>query len=268
MINQEGCDLLASLDFHKPKSVEAGLFSKFLTEEYDSKVLTFFLYLRCLIERELKIKFSKIGSISTKRVTDIRDVHLSLKQCRKVSSVFYDKDEEGLTKMMDNIQSEIKRENFGTKIPAIRYQLLMVNEFQLSRQETTDVMQESYNSITKESPEQEEVLPEPSEKEENVLHYYESEEGSPEKLQPAQLKESLSDFMFSHRLPQMISYSIKTYEEDLSPELLDLLQQEIQTSMVQKIGDMLSQLFEYNVEGWFQVLLVPEPSQDQIAYCE
>ena len=60
---QDTADLLTSVDYHWQISLEADLFTWFLTEEFDEKDLVFFLYLWCLLERELNVKFSKIGSI-------------------------------------------------------------------------------------------------------------------------------------------------------------------------------------------------------------
>ncbi len=63
---QECCDLMASVEYHSKESPDVLLFSKFLAEEYETAVLVFFLYLRHLLEREVKVKFSKFGLISTK----------------------------------------------------------------------------------------------------------------------------------------------------------------------------------------------------------
>jgi hypothetical protein len=96
---------LSSVEFHRPNSLEADLFSKFVTEEYDDKDLVFFLYLRCLLERELKIKFSKYDTIGVTKVTDIRTIRLSQKQCRKISSIFFEHDPDSLQRFMSLLES-------------------------------------------------------------------------------------------------------------------------------------------------------------------
>ena len=51
-------DLIASVDHHKKESLLVETFSKFITvEEFDSRDLIFFLYVRFLIEKEIGFKF-------------------------------------------------------------------------------------------------------------------------------------------------------------------------------------------------------------------
>jgi len=47
--------MAASVDFHSKDYPEARIFQKFLSEEYDTDDLIFFLFLRSSIEKELKI---------------------------------------------------------------------------------------------------------------------------------------------------------------------------------------------------------------------
>jgi len=50
-------DLIISVEFHKNDSIEVDTFSKFLSEEYDSKDLIFYAYNRSIIEKNLGISF-------------------------------------------------------------------------------------------------------------------------------------------------------------------------------------------------------------------
>jgi len=62
MVDQQGFDLLASLEVHRNQSVEIDLFYKFLTMQYQLKELLYFLYVRSLAERELSIMITKLPS--------------------------------------------------------------------------------------------------------------------------------------------------------------------------------------------------------------
>ena len=102
-INQACADLIASADFHSQSSFEADLFTKFLSEEYDQKDLIFFLYLRKLLEKELKVKFSLFGTVSGRQVTEIRTLELTYKQCHKLSSIFFDTDSQGHDRFLTDV---------------------------------------------------------------------------------------------------------------------------------------------------------------------
>jgi hypothetical protein len=85
----------------------------------------FFLYLRCLLERELKVKFSKIGSIG-KTYVEMKDVNLSIKQCRKISSIFFEHDPDSQNKFIDMLEKEGFKGEKTFKIPAIKFLILML----------------------------------------------------------------------------------------------------------------------------------------------
>jgi hypothetical protein len=65
--------MLSSLEFHRKEHIEADIFCKFLSEDYDTKDIIFFLYIRSLMEKMLKIKFNKLQQTinSKKIITDI-----------------------------------------------------------------------------------------------------------------------------------------------------------------------------------------------------
>jgi len=62
MVDQNGFDLLASIEVYKEQSVEVDLFYKFLVMEYHLKELLYYLYVRSLAERELSIMIAKLPS--------------------------------------------------------------------------------------------------------------------------------------------------------------------------------------------------------------
>lgn len=78
-ILQNALDLVNSVEFHKDNLAEASLFAKFLSREYDTRDLVFFLYTRCLLEKETGVKFSAYGKVGPQEVTDPRSLALSMK---------------------------------------------------------------------------------------------------------------------------------------------------------------------------------------------
>ena len=62
MVDQNGFDLLASVEQHRETCPEVHLFYRFLTQEYQLKELLYFLYVRSLAERELSIPIVKLPS--------------------------------------------------------------------------------------------------------------------------------------------------------------------------------------------------------------
>lgn len=56
--DQVAMDFMISLEYHKETSVECDLFYRFFTSQYSDQDLTFFLFVRSLAERELRMKFA------------------------------------------------------------------------------------------------------------------------------------------------------------------------------------------------------------------
>jgi hypothetical protein len=86
MIDQQCLDLLLSIE-HFISNNEIKIFSKFLSEEYDTEDLIFFLFVRSCIEKEMKVMFIeksrdeiKLQTAEDKHKIDT-DLYLSLKTC-------------------------------------------------------------------------------------------------------------------------------------------------------------------------------------------
>ena len=57
MLDKNALDILLTADFYKDKSKEIEIFIKFITEEFDSEDLIFYLFVRNCIEKEMKMMF-------------------------------------------------------------------------------------------------------------------------------------------------------------------------------------------------------------------
>ena len=85
MVDQNGFDLLASVEQHRETCPEVNLFYKFITQEYQLKELLYFLYVRSLAERELSIPIVKLPSSQ-----DIRSLKISSKKCYKIAKIYFE----------------------------------------------------------------------------------------------------------------------------------------------------------------------------------
>ena len=122
---QDTADLLTSISFHREISLEVDLFGRFIGEEFDDKDLVFFLYLWCLLEWELNVKFSKVGSVG-KAYVDVWQISLTIKQTKKISQIFFEQDPENQNRFLIMIEKEGFGEEKSPKIPAIKFLILML----------------------------------------------------------------------------------------------------------------------------------------------
>lgn len=84
-----------SIDYFKDSSHEIEIFTKFLTEEYDTDDLIFFLFVRSCIEKEMKIMFIEKareemkGHVNedNKDLNSYGNIYLNIRVCLK-SRVF------------------------------------------------------------------------------------------------------------------------------------------------------------------------------------
>jgi hypothetical protein len=87
IIDQSGLDMVFSTDFFKTCSNEIKIFSKFLNEEYDNDDLSYFLFVRSCIEREMKVVFlekakEEIKLYRNANKEDIeKELYLNIKNC-------------------------------------------------------------------------------------------------------------------------------------------------------------------------------------------
>lgn len=142
---QQGCqDLVSSLEYHRKEMIEADLFANFLTQKYDTRDLVFFLYTRCLLEKELDIKFSAYGKVSPIKTVDPRTLTLSMKTCRKISTIFFEEDEGELNNFLNSVQAKIDENTEATgekRIQSTAFLILLLDEFHASKD--TSGMQKS-----------------------------------------------------------------------------------------------------------------------------
>ena len=135
-INQSWQDLISSIDYHKRNSTEAGLFASFLSQKYDTRDLVFFLYTRCLLEKELGVKFSAYGKVNPIKVSDPREISFSMKTCRKIANIFFWEDENELNNFLEAVQRKIDEtteETGSKKIQSTLFLILLLDEFHISK---------------------------------------------------------------------------------------------------------------------------------------
>lgn len=144
LIQQYCQDLVSSLEYHRKEMTEADLFANFLTQKYDTRDLVFFLYTRCLLEKELGIKFSAYGKVSPIKTVDPRTLTLSMKTCRKISTIFFEEDEGELNNFLNSVQAKIDENTESTgekRIQSTIFLILLLDEFHASKD--TSGMQKS-----------------------------------------------------------------------------------------------------------------------------
>ena len=59
---------------------------------------------------------------------------------------------------------------------------------------------------------------------------------------------------------------LEKYESKIQPEIVSVLKSEIKDALFSKIGDMLDALFTDNLEEWLRLLMIENPTEDQIQY--
>ena len=60
------------------------------------------------MEKELSITLSNYDTVSSQRVTDVRHAVLSKQQCKKISSVFYENDSDGLSSFIREVEAQME----------------------------------------------------------------------------------------------------------------------------------------------------------------
>jgi len=97
IVDQHALDLLMSIDYYKDINREVAIFTKFLTQEYDTDDLIFFLFVRSCIEKEMKIMFIEKARdemklhTSEEKETYNNDLFLNIKVCLKSKYFNYKK---------------------------------------------------------------------------------------------------------------------------------------------------------------------------------
>ena len=115
MLYKKSIDFMLSLDFYGMKFKNIKIFQQFVTEEYDSDDLIFFLFVRSCIEKELKQFFLEKAKENLGQDSlygqDNDDILVPVKKCKKLAkAIFGDEEEELMNNFMENIQTLVKNE--------------------------------------------------------------------------------------------------------------------------------------------------------------
>lgn len=108
LLDKNTLDILLSADYYKNQSKDIEIFIKFITEEYDSEDLIFYLFVRSCIEKEMKMMFIekakeeiKIQYNEDKDFIDT-ELYLSIKTCLKSKCLFIQSRQNYLWKIRRN----------------------------------------------------------------------------------------------------------------------------------------------------------------------
>lgn len=66
----------------------------------------------------------------------------------------------------------------------------------------------------------------------------------------------------------MLNSIVAKYDEEMQPEMFNMLQGEIKEALFSKINDMLEALFTDNLDEWLRLLMIESPNQAQLDYYE
>ena len=115
MLYKKSIDFMLSLDFYGMKHKDIKIFQQFVTEEFDSDDLIFYLFVRSCIEKEEKQFFlerakENLGQGLLYGQED-DDILVPVKKCKKLAKAIFGSDEEELlNNFMDNIEKLIENE--------------------------------------------------------------------------------------------------------------------------------------------------------------
>ena len=109
-LHKKAVDFMLSLDFYGLKHKDIKVFQQFVTEEYDSDDLIFYLFVRSCIEKELKVFFvekakDNLGQGLLYEKED-NDILVPVKKCEKLAKNIFGAEETDLINtFMENIKS-------------------------------------------------------------------------------------------------------------------------------------------------------------------
>ena len=116
---KKAIDFMLSLDFYGLKHKDIKIFQQFVTEEYDSDDLIFYLFVRSCIEKELKVFFlekakENLGQDVYGQEDD--DIMIPMKKIEKLAKTIYGTDEEELyIEFMNNIKKLLETDAADSK---------------------------------------------------------------------------------------------------------------------------------------------------------
>jgi hypothetical protein len=137
-VQQQGLDLMQSLETHEPQSPEARMCAGFLQGTFSGEDLVFFLFLRATVQKELKVQFVPSNSYTEfpgQKHQDARHLSLNLKQCSKVTAALLGSTE---TLLQQRLLVEVERElSFASReeglINLARFMELLLQEYHASQ---------------------------------------------------------------------------------------------------------------------------------------
>ena len=115
MLYKKSIDFMLSLDFYGLKYKDIKIFQQFVTEEFDSDDLIFYLFVRSCIEKEQKQFFlerakENLGQGLLYGQED-DDILVPVKKCKKLAKAIFGSDEEELmNNFLENIQTLVETE--------------------------------------------------------------------------------------------------------------------------------------------------------------
>jgi len=115
MLYKKSIDFMLSLDFYGMKHKDIKIFQQFVTEEYDSDDLIFYLFVRSCIEKEQKQFFlekakENLGQGLLYGQED-DDILVPVKKCKKLAkAIFGGEEEELMNNFLENIQTLVENE--------------------------------------------------------------------------------------------------------------------------------------------------------------
>ena len=203
MLYKKSIDFMLSLDFYGMKHKDIKVFQQFVTEEYDSDDLIFYLFVRSCIEKEMKQFFlerakENLGQGLLYGQED-DDILVPVKKCKKLAKAIFGGDEEEL---MNNFLESIK--TLAITEPADEQRKFLkansiLNMALENYHDSRDEMDEANDDKQKDEEEVKPKVEEPQEKEEK------------EKVKEIQLKDK----------PKTILKKKKAQEEEIKIEFED-----------------------------------------------
>ena len=112
---KKAIDFMLSLDFYSLNHKDIKIFQQFVTEEYDSDDLIFYLFVRSCIEKEQKLFFLEKAKENLTQDKD-DDILVPSKHFKKLAKSIFGNDEETLlNNFLENIQKLLETESYEGK---------------------------------------------------------------------------------------------------------------------------------------------------------
>ena len=156
MLYKKSIDFMLSLDFYGMKHKDIKVFQQFVTEEYDSDDLIFYLFVRSCIEKEMKQFFlerakENLGQGLLYGQED-DDILVPVKKCKKLAKAIFGSDEDELmNKFLENIENLIETEPADDKKKYLRANSIL-NMALLKYHESRDKIDEENDDKENEKP--------------------------------------------------------------------------------------------------------------------